>query len=114
MSTLTDSEIKRLAKSAGLPKIMWDTVGYREKLAVFVEHARAVLVEPPADPLPAIELRYIEGSLDEIVSKQIHIERMSANHWWMEIQTKDGRVTVDLMSDKEIRAIDAAMKEQGA
>jgi hypothetical protein len=34
---MDDDTIRAKAKAAKLPKIMWDTVGFRERLAVFVE-----------------------------------------------------------------------------
>jgi hypothetical protein len=34
---MDDDTIRAKAKAAKLPKIMWDTVGFRERLAAFVE-----------------------------------------------------------------------------
>lgn len=58
------------------------------------------------DRLVAAELRLNDdGSLDELVgSGFVHLEQMSANHWWMALETPLGRYTVGLHARGKITA----------
>lgn len=47
-----------------------------------------------------------DGSLDEVVSSNchFHLEQMSDSHWWMEVETKEGSVHINLHSRGKIKA----------
>lgn len=56
-----------------------------------------------------------DGSLDEVVGERcmIHLEQMSATHWWMEVGLPDGtRCHVNFHSKATIRANYADEGEQ--
>ena len=48
--SFTDKEIYRLARAAKLPKIMWDTEGYRASLARFAELTAALSLAASESP----------------------------------------------------------------
>jgi hypothetical protein len=56
---------------------------------------------------PDDRIRYdLDGELDEIVAHgaTVHLERMHASHWWMQVRMQDGTtVTVNLASRRDVR-----------
>lgn len=63
---------------------------------------RPLRVEPVAAD---VEIRRNDdGTLDEVVAPNLHLEQMDNNHWWMAIYTKDGRVTVNFHARGNISA----------
>lgn len=47
-----------------------------------------------------------DGSLDEVVCSQafVHLEQMSATHWWMVVERDGKQVTVNFSSRSKITA----------
>jgi hypothetical protein len=65
----------------------------------------------------ATEIRLDDrGQLDEVVAWGfIHLERMDTGHWWLGIDTVDGkRLMVNLCSRRRNRAVDGRAEFDGA
>lgn len=71
-------------------------------------------MKPPA-PGPGHEIRRnADGTLDEVVGWAfVHLEQMSAGHWWLGIDTEDGRLIHVNFHTNNGKTIFAFVEDQG-